>query len=666
MTPGCVLTPNRPCGRPRFLPAVAVALTALLLALCAAPSVVAQGEAAPDGAVPIMRVADVRPGMRGYGLTTFKGSMPQRFEIEVLGTLRAWSPQGQIVLITMSGPEIEETGTVAGMSGSPIYIDGKLLGAVSYGFYFCKIPLCGVTPAEEMLVALDIDREAAKTRRAARKAHFRDVVRQRARRVLAQLRKGELRRQGELTQALSRIAAPLGAGQRSRTWGVASMPGPLRAALGGTGATAMAPLPVPLAISGVGAESYAFLAPAMRLGGFFPVQAPAAIGQIDADVAPAPGMPVGAVMVSGDIDISGMGTLTMIDGDRVLAFGHPMDGSGETDYPLALGHVQAIVPSFRFSFRLTSAGRIIGRLTQDRDSAIAGRLGEESLMFPVTVKVKGVRERTFRYKIAPYWQMAPSLTYLATSASVARWEGEGGMFTVKAKSRISLKGREKPIVLAAIDATFYPSAPAFELVWMPLETLVMNPFRDVVVEGVEVEFEVEQGVRLARIESVRAARQEVRPGETVDIIVTLKEWQGGEHHMTIPFRIPPDAQPGTMAEILVCDSWMTRMIQMSMDPGLYDPKDLEGLIEVIESGVPADNLYARGSFTTQGLRYGGERMPRLPSAAINMLAMGVETGMTAPLVEDVETRLETPWVIRGQGQVTVLIKKPAAAGGPAY
>jgi len=217
---------------------------AALFAVLAAGGVLAQGTR--DG-LQIMKLSEVRAGMKGYGLTTFRGTKVERFDVEVLGVLRGWAPQGALVLVRMRSPVLDETGTVAGMSGSPVYLEGKLLGAVAYGFWFCKVPLAGVTPVEEMLVVNDIDLADRQADRRGRKALHRRVLRERARGLLEELKRGELATPVERERALSRMVAPCRPGRRP-LWPASGLPEHVRSLLPQEGA--LAPLPLPLAVSG--------------------------------------------------------------------------------------------------------------------------------------------------------------------------------------------------------------------------------------------------------------------------------------------------------------------------------------------------------------------------------------------------------------------------------
>ena len=638
-------------------------LTAFVLA-CSVHSVPAADAPARPAIVP---VAEVKPGMKGYGLTAFQGSKVEKFDVEVLGVIRGWSAQGAVVLVKLTAPPLEQAGVIAGMSGSPIYIGDRLLGAVAYGFYFTKIPLAGVTPAEEMFVARELDHNAPGPGAGAKKAALRDALRARTEAALGILRAERASPELARERALKLMLAPLAADRRAISWGVEEMPENVRPLLAACGQASLAPLPVPLAVGGIGRRDYESVAPLMMAGGFMPVQGGAAASPGGPDEAKIePGAPVGAILMSGDIDLSGMGTLTAVDGDRVLAFGHPMFGSGETNLPLAVGRVEAIVPSSMFSFRLSSTGRVIGRLTQDRDSAIVGRLGEQAPTFPCTVRVQGARDTTFHYSVAGHWQVSPMLAFYAAYLSAVRWEGEGNLMTMKATSRISLKGREKPIVLQNLYAEQSLMPLAFAQVMEPMQMLTLNPFQDVEITGLDLDLKVEQGFQLARVESVRVDRTAARPGEKVIIWITLRQFHGPEQVRKMEIEVPRDALPGTTAEIQVCDSFTARMMDISHDPGFFDPKDMEGLIANIEKLPPSTHLYVRGSFVKRGLRYKGLAMPALPSSATSIIVFGTESGQATPLVEDVKTDLETPWVVVGGEGVAVVVKKPYADASLSY
>jgi len=229
---------------------------------------------------------------------------------------------------------------------------------------------------------------------------------------------------------------------------------------------------------------------------------------------------------------------------------------------------------------------------------------------------------------------------------------------VTGRARIKLRGREEPVRLENTFAGTSPLPPALRLVWLPLEALLMNPFEKAEIESLHVEADVQEGLKAARIESARLDKLEVEPGEEVQISVNLKEFQGARHLETVTITVPEDAQPGSTADIIVCDSMVSLLQEMQSDPGLFQPTDMEGLIRMIEGMPSSKGLYARASFVREGLRYEGAAMPRLPASVSHILTSGTTAGDTLPLTQDVTGSTTTPWVVEGMVRLTVQVRKP--------
>jgi hypothetical protein len=418
---------------------------------------------------------------------------------------------------------------------------------------------------------------------------------------------------------------------------------------------AMLPLPLPVVVGAASGGTYADVAPLLRLAGYTPVQITGSEDRGEEAVELKPGMPVGAVWMTGDLQLASMGTATMVEEGRVVAFGHPMSGNGRSNLPLATGRVEAVIPSYRRSFRLASIDRIVGRMTQDRQAGIVGRIGEKAPMFDCTVHVSGEREDVFRYRVAGYWRIAPMASFYATVASALRWEGSGTPETVLGVCRIRLKGREKPILLKNLYAGLSPLPPAQDLVLAPLSRLVLNPFGEVEIQQLNVNLQIQQGIRSAEIESVRADRSVVGPGETLGLRVRLREFQGDEYTRRLDLHVPANARPGTAAQVVVSGSDLYRLMERSLDPGFYDPESLEGLIEAITKVPSSTEIYVRAGFIRRGVRYDGTAMPGLPGSAARMLMEGTDAGRSTPLLEDETTSLDTHWVVRGAVRLSVRV-----------
>ncbi len=625
--------------------------TCLALALLAALAVPVPAHA--QDLPPIMPVSEVEAGMTGHGLATLKGTELTRFDVEVLGVVRGWYPKGDMILIRFSGPIVDEAGIIAGMSGSPVFIQDRLIGAVAYGWFFSKVPLAGVTPAEEMLRVQRMDQEGADQDAEEARSEAARAMRRKADELALMLTE---RRDGwlpadRLDRALTRAAVP--PALRPRRQAAPTLRWPL-----GDGQVAeLSPLPLPLSVSGAGADAAGLLA-ALSGTALMPIQASAGGAEQKGEPPEAvPGAVVGSAFITGDMEVAGMGTATWVDGDRVVAFGHPLLSAGRVDLPMVLGRDAIVVPSIRRSFRISNPDRIVGRIVEDRDSCVVGRLGEEAPMFPCTVQVKGLAGDSYNYRVAGYWQTAPVFATLAVAYSSMRWQGEGQRYTLDVTSKVHLTGREEPVVLRNEFATESVMMPVFEMVAMPLIAVTVNPFRRVDIAGVDYEVEARKGFDAALVRSVRADRLRAEPGSEVNLHIRLQKWRGEELTRKVTLPIPETARPGTSAEVLVCDAMTNEMIRARLDPGFFAPKSFEQLIEMLEGMESNRRLVVRSAFVEQGVRYAGQPMPALPPSALNILQFA-GAGSAEELVTDQVQTVETPWILQGAHTIRISIIEP--------
>ncbi len=314
----------------------------------------------------IMPVKDVRPGMTGEGLTVFRGTKPEPFKFRVVSVLRNFLPKQDIILIRVEDERVEKSGVAAGMSGSPVYIDGKVIGAVAYAWSFSKEPLAGVTPIEAMLA------EKSRPRR----------------------------RDGDVYADGGRARAP-GAAFAAEA-----------AATGGFGDARLEPVAVPLAVSGLSAEALSTVASDLQQLGLVPLRAGGGGPSLRPEKGHVePGSAVGVELIRGDMSAVGTGTVTYVDGNHVFAFGHPMLGTGEVELPLVESEVHTFMPSLATSFKMASPLAEVGTLVQDRQSCIVGDLSRRTKMMPVqvTVRVPDSEPRPFRAEIARDKRLTPLL-----------------------------------------------------------------------------------------------------------------------------------------------------------------------------------------------------------------------------------------------------------------
>lgn len=601
-----------------------------------------------------MRTADVRAGMTGYGLSVFKGTAIERFEVEVLSVLRNTEQIGtDVILIKCSGANLEHTGPIAGMSGSPIYIrcdDGRerLLGAFAFGWPAVKDPIAGVQPIEGML-ALDSSPqpdgagERARAGAGPPSASQWDLLSSRA---AAKLMKEQPRSLADLMELAGAPAV------RSR----ASLPGGLQ------------PLSLAMGAGGFGMDASrqlsAALAPA-GLGPLLPLDAAGASGprgRSDADRIE-PGSTLIVPVLLGDLNLVATGTCTTVIGDRVFAFGHPLIGEGASNLPMAAGEVNAVIPTQSISFKLGSPGKVLGTLATDAAPGVAGRIGPIPQMIPVSIRVKrGQSQQTFGFEAARH----PMLTLAALAAAAQSATDLGGApdpqgatrwdMTLRYSGGRTLRLRDvgpndDPFGLGVVGALA-----------MPLMAIEQNPFGSVSLEAVEAEIELVPGpaVQLATLEEVTLPRQRYRPGETVKVNLMLQVFRGGRVQRTVELALPEDLPPGQYP-LIVSSSIGAIMGAAQSRPFDFDMKSLDDLFTVLNSMQEYANnaVYVRIDRPEQvRVAVGREALPDLPGSRALLLAESGRSDVTA-YGPALATKLELPYVVTdGEAQIHITVVRP--------
>src|SRR5262245_35505699 len=402
----------------------------LVMTLCAAlagASVLAGLSARAHGDTALMSVDDIRPGMVGIGHTVFDGTHVEEFKANILGVLQnVIGPDRNLILAKLEGGPLAHTGVIAGMSGSPVYVDGKLIGAVSYSLgSFPKEAIAGITPIAEMTDAAAMT--TARPQAARVRIEYpvtRESLATAFRRALNWNRPFADHPEDVRSNTVAAVAE-FGAGQ-----------------LG----TLMRPIATPLAMSGFNPEVADLLGSAFRDQGFVPMGAGAvaARGEKPFEGPLKPGDAVGVMLVGGDLMLGATGTITHIDGDRVYAFGHPMYNLGPTEFPMTRAYVYTVLPSLFSSIKLASTGEIIGTFLQDRATTIAGRLGAGPRMIPVTISLSSSRAptRTFKYTVVNDPLFGPLMTYASLLNTLMSYDRSMEAATFVVRGTASVKEHE--------------------------------------------------------------------------------------------------------------------------------------------------------------------------------------------------------------------------------
>src|SRR6202521_4068299 len=369
------------------------------------------------GATTQMAVSDIRPGMVGIGHTVFDGTHVEEFKAHILGVLEnVIGAQRNLILARLEGGPLANTGVIAGMSGSPVYIDGRLIGAVSYSLgSFSKEPIAGITPIEEMTDATSLGAAQARPRAARVQLDF-------------PLTPENLTM--SFRRALNWNRPFAERSHDAQLVGVSSVAGFADDQLG----TLLRPIATPLVMSGFDTDVAALLGSSFRDQGFIPTGGSASgagSGEMPFEGPLKPGDAIGVNFLTGDMELGATGTVTHIDGDRVYAFGHPMYNLGPTEFQMTRAYVYTVLPSLFSSMKLSSTGEVIGTVLQDRATAIAGRLGPGPRMIPISLTLDSNRapKRTFHFSVVNDQLLTPLATYVSLFNTLTSYERQAGSAT---------------------------------------------------------------------------------------------------------------------------------------------------------------------------------------------------------------------------------------------
>ena len=567
-------------------------LLALSVLACAVAILPAQTRTFP--------VEDLRPGMVGVGRTVFEGDRLDDFAVHIIGVLRnVIGPQRNLILAKLEGGPLATTGVIAGMSGSPVYIDGRLVGAVSYSLgQFSKEAIAGITPIGEMYEAATLPGP----RRLAARAELPmpptpDALRASLREAFSWVR--PFAESPSDVQVLGNVS--LGSG------------------LGAGIATMLRPIATPITLSGFDAGVVEPIAAAFREQGFVPVMAgaQAAIGRAAPPLRP--GDPVGVALMSGDLELGATGTVTAVEGSQVYAFGHPFYGLGPTQFPMTRAYVHTILPSMLSSMKIASTGEVIGSVLQDRATTIAGTLGPGPRTIPISLTLTSERgtRKTFRMAMVNDQLFTPLLAYLSILNTLTSYERQNGVASYALKGTAAIKNHAG-VAFEDLFTGDQGSSGAAASVVAPINFLLRNAFEEVEIEGLTLDVQASEDARSATIERVWTDGTRVRAGATVGLRVLLRTYRGEEVTQSMAVRIPPQAR-GTV-QVMVSDAgrlaqWEARELQTQP----LQTRGVPQMIRVLNTARKNNRLYVRLITRESGAVVKGESLTALPPSVLAVI-----------------------------------------------
>lgn len=593
-------------------------------------------------------VNDVHAGMKGEGWTVLVGTKPEKFTAEVLGVLKDVNPGRDMVLCRLKGCDLEHAGIVQGMSGSPIYIDGKLLGAVAYAWEFAKDPIAGVTPFCQMV----------------------QFVRSSDKRIAAEAggKDGAKGVDGTRSASLGRFEKDLLVVDSDGPRPDASSVGGI--AVGGGGMAGMRAIGTPLSARGFSPRAMAFLADRLGPLGMAPGPGGGATDQIikeEGDKPFVPGAPLTIAMVTGDFDISGIGTVTHVEGNRVYGFGHPMLGLGTCDLPLMTGYIHTVYPRASVSMKMGSPLKIVGVLDTDVSTCVAGRIGPKPDLLPMSALVKVGRysePKTFRVQIVREPNLLPTFVMSVLANAI---DTEGNLpeeFTANLKATIKLKDQRAIEIEDRLSGSRFSGpmgAPSlFGTIAATVNLLSRNDMAPVRIESIDCAIDIERGRTDATIESFQVESDRLEPGQTLKGTVVLKPFKADRVTVPVELALPADLAEGKY-EATVCDVVNAIRRTLHDEPRLMSPTSLEGVLEIIrlQTEVKHTALSLRLALRDQGIAIEGKPLPNLP-ASVRAVFLNTKQSSETPVHSELVVSKGTPYVIEGTRSLRIEIVKNRA------
>jgi hypothetical protein len=573
----------------------------------------------PPKTTETIAVSQIHTGMRGVAYTVFQGTKPEPMDVEVLGVLKNMNgPKGDIILVRLHGAKAEYTGVVAGMSGSPVYFDGKLAGALAFRIgEFSKEPIAGVTPIADMLEINALDKSP-----------------------------------GGISSA---SVIPVIAATKT------SGPGEPSTLPVQNVANYLKPIEAPLVFNGFSEEAVKLFAPQFAASGIIPVMGAGSSSDEKQPEPLEPGSAVSAVLVRGDMDIAATCTVTYIDPQRLLACGHPLLQFGSVDLPMTKADVLATLPSPLNAFKIVNTTEPAGAFVQDRHTGIMGILNKEPEMIPVTLNIhNGAATKEIHYEVLNNPRLSPVAMMATVFNALHGINDYGEETTYRLKGSISVKGYPQ-VKLQNMFAPTDTGQPAAFLAALSLGDrfgrIYDNPFDVPAVTSVKLDFDLVKERRQARLESARTDLTEARPGDELTVETVLAPYRGERVVRQILIKIPTSASKGPL-RILVSDGDTLDRMRRGM-PMMARKLDLASTIALLNKEHSNNRVYVSLLEADPEAMVGDKVMPTLPLSVMNIMDGMRGTQEMVVLGESSVNEVATPpldFVVAGAQILTITIK----------
>ena len=567
----------------------------------------------------IMKISEVKEGMTGIGKTIFKGTKIETFKFKVLGVLEnTLAPGKDMIFVELYSPVLEESGVIAGMSGSPLYIDGKVIGAVAFGFNFAKKPIGGVTPIEDILATSEYNNPLYEIDITGIKVEFDEKNIKKILNVIQQ----ELVRRTQFSPI--KDMSPIGLIPSNR---------------------------------GFSKSTLSYFTPIFPMAGTTAVPRQLDTESIKKDLFKiSPADMVSIPLVRGDFEFSASGTVTYVDGSSVYLFGHPFFNLGKVDFPLHKAEIITVFPSYMNSFKLAATKHMIGTVVQDRFSAVQGELGRTPYMIPLKVFLKN-RNRNFDIEMVDHALLTPALSFVTLNSIFSSEYQDFGFRSLRVKGKIFIENEQNII----IDDLFSGADAVTEFSGLitAINFFVMNN-REKKIKLQKIDFEISgsEDVRRATIDNVIIEKNAYKPGELINIGINLKNERGMEQveHAGIK---APNLSPGSVFYLMVADRAEINKFETKNIKNPYFPETLNPLIRAINNLRKNNRIYIKLMTQTQGLYIKGYEYSNLPLSLQNVFVYNTSSNVQSKIKFSTitEYQIEAPAVIRGHKLFKLKIKE---------
>lgn len=580
------------------------------------------------GSIPVMPVDQVKAGMKGTGKSVFEGKKIEEFDIEILGVLRNFQPNRDLILAKLKGEILDKAGVIQGMSGSPVYVDGKIIGAIAYSFSFAKEAIAGITPITAMLPIIE-EGETPKSSFSPRIPLKKSLTLE----ELFEINK----------DFFSSKAASFSEEQ------------------------AFHPLSIPLVFNGFSSRIFENAKPFFSKLGFNPIRTGASSQKLETltppDITLSEGESVGVQFLGGDLSISGVGTVTYVDGKKLLAFGHPMYNLGKVDYAMTKAEVVTVIPSLSTSFKISNTDVLVGKFSQDRATGIFGEIGKMPQLVPLNISLLGDKKdkREFKVKVVNDKILTPVFVNLALLGVLSSEERFYGDLSLQLDGNIYLETGQSIRLEDLFSGNFNTSTENLSgIISAVVYFLANNEFEELAIHRMDINIRSSEEVKFSYLERVWLDKYEASPGERIRIKVYTRTFRGKSELQEVGITVP-HLPAGSEFHLFVADAASMYNMEMSQYRiKSFVPRSLSQLIRILNNLRKNNRIYFKIVAAKPGLFLKGEEMPNLPLTMKSMFS-SPRASATAPTELNRSTlseyQLPLPSVFKGAVLIPLKIRK---------